>query len=120
MQRTRRRRLLRRGRSYGVGTDSSKLGLHFICLCGDLERQFEFVQQTWINNPAFAGLQGEADPLTGGRHYPDLGNFTIQKDPVRRRLKGLSRFVTVRGGAYFFLPGINALKGLAGHLANVP
>src|SRR5262249_31676611 len=56
-----RHRLLRRGRSYGdyIGEgfaarfvdDGKRRGLHFMCLNADLERQFEFVQQTWLNNP---------------------------------------------------------------------
>ncbi len=114
MRRTRRRRLLRRGRSYTADDGSGERGLHFICLCGDIERQFEFVQQTWIDNPAFAGLLGETDPLTGTRPDSGLGRFTIQRDPVRTRLAGLPRFVAVRGGGYFFLPGVQALKDLAG------
>jgi hypothetical protein len=39
--------------------------------------------------------------------------MTIQLKPVRERLHGLPRFVTVRGGAYFFLPSIRALRFLA-------
>ncbi len=33
--------------------------------------------------------------------------------PVRRRLAGLQRFVTVRGGEYFFLPSMTAIAWLA-------
>jgi deferrochelatase/peroxidase EfeB len=114
-----RHRLLRRGRSYGARIadprvdDGVDRGLHFICLNADLERQFEFVQQTWINNPVFAGLYQEVDPLLG----PQEGGsapFTIPHDPVRLRVPGLQRFVSVRGGAYFFLPGIRALRFLCG------
>ena len=63
-------RLLRRGRSYGTPLaasmkpedilrgkdDGSARGLHFICLNADLGRQFEFIQNFWINNPKFDGL----------------------------------------------------------------
>ena len=38
-------------------------GLLFICLNTDIERQFEFVQHTWLQNGYFAGLRGEVDPL---------------------------------------------------------
>jgi Dyp-type peroxidase family len=110
--RTNRRRLLRRGRSYGSSRGVRERGLHFICLCADLERQFEFVQQTWLNNPSFATLAGETDPLTAPKPGHG-GNFTIQQEPVRHRLKDMPRFVRVRGGAYFFLPGIRALERLA-------
>jgi hypothetical protein len=34
--------------------------------------------------------------------------------PVRERHTGIGRFVSVSGGAYFFLPGIRALRYLAG------
>jgi len=113
-----RHRLLRRGRSYGnrlddpFVEDGKERGLHFICLNGDLERQFEFVQQTWINNTAFAGLHGESDPLVGNHDHTG-GRFTVQDDPLRSRVHNLRSFVTVKGGAYFFLPGLKALRYLA-------
>jgi Dyp-type peroxidase family len=110
-------RILRRGRSYGPLPDEEAKGkprgLMFLCMNADLERQFEFIQQNWINNPAFAGLADETDPLVSG----DGGGrdvFTIAGIPAPHRLCKLPRFVTVRGGQYFFLPGITALKRLAG------
>jgi len=43
------------------------------------------------------------------------GDFTIQQDGgPPSRVSGLPQFVTVRGGAYFFLPGIRALRYIAG------
>ena len=85
----------------------------------DLKRQFEFVQQNWINNPAFAGLSNERDPLIGDHPHDGLigyqskdvddGEFTIAALPAPNRLRGLRRFVTVKGGQYFFLPGLRAL-----------
>jgi deferrochelatase/peroxidase EfeB len=117
VQRVARHRLLRRGRSYGpriaepLVDDKAERGLHFICLCADIERQFEFVQQTWINNPVFGQLVGEVDPLVGSQTAGDAV-FTIQREPVRRRLRDVKCFVTLRGGAYFFLPSIKALRWL--------
>jgi Dyp-type peroxidase family len=123
-----RHRILRRGRSYGHRLadprvpDSGERGLHFICLNSDIERQFEFVQQTWINNPVFGGLNGEVDPLVGhlAKVGPLMGNpdqpdaiMTVQADPLRTRVHNLRRFVTVKGGAYFFLPSISALRYLS-------
>jgi len=32
---------------------------------------------------------------------------------VRKKIVGLPAFTTVRGGAYFFLPGLKALRYLA-------
>ena len=40
--------------------------------------------------------------------------FKIPKRPIRKTIKGLPAFTTVRGGAYFFLPGMKALRYLAG------
>jgi len=118
LKRARRHRLLRRGRSYGpratdpLVDDGQERGLHFICLNSDIERQFEFVQQTWLNNPVFAGLSGEVDPLVGDQQK---GNaiMTIQSSPVRACVHNLRQFVTTKGGAYFFLPGIRALRYLS-------
>ncbi len=118
-------RLLRRGRQYGPFVPAEQLtggapppddgvarGLHFICLSANIARQFEFVQHTWLNNPRFAGLHGCPDPL--GSPEPRGGRrFSVPREPVRERHAGLPRFVEVRGGAYFFLPGIRALRFLA-------
>ena len=120
-----RHRILRRGREYGPPVDVAELltvkkssaedqdrGLHFLCLNANISRQFEFVQHTWVNNPHFDELYDDADPIIG-THYPDGGTFTMQAKPVRKRLNSLPRFVSVVGGAYFFLPGIRAIRYLA-------
>ncbi len=118
-----RHRILRRGRVYGVPLAASmrveeimdaedqgdaERGLHFICLNGNIGRQFEFVQQTWANDPRFNGLYHDPDPLIGSG-----GDFTEQACPVRKKVHDLPQFVRVRGGGYFFLPGIKALRYLA-------
>jgi Dyp-type peroxidase family len=117
---TKRHRLIRRGRSYGPDlanvldrSDTQKRGLVFMCINANIERQFEFVQQTWINNPSFNGMYEEKDPVFGTMGPNADGIMTIPQKPVRRRLSGLGGFVTVRGGAYFFMPSIRALRYLA-------
>jgi Dyp-type peroxidase family len=108
-----RHRLLRRGRAYGDPAARGERGIHFMCLNANIARQFEFVQHTWLNDPKFAGLYDDTDPLVAP-HQGDAGRtFTVQASPFRRRVTGLPPFVTVRGGAYFFLPGIRALRFLA-------
>jgi deferrochelatase/peroxidase EfeB len=92
--------------------DGERRGLLFICLNTDIGRQFEFVQQTWMNNPVFGGLDGEVDALVGNLPKGDC-IFTVPDHPLRTRVHNLSRFVTVKGGAYFFLPSVRALKYLA-------
>ncbi len=125
---TRFHRLLRRGRKYGAppsleqalqpGSVAEDTGLYFISLNANIARQFEFVQNAWIMGAKFDGLSEESDPLLGNRE-PTLGgrdtsNFSLpQPNGARRCISGLPQFVTVRGGAYFFLPGIRALRYLA-------
>jgi Dyp-type peroxidase family len=106
-------RILRRGRPYGMlgaptEGDNSERGLFFICLNASIANQFELVQHSWINNPAFAGLDGDIDPLS----HVAGGDFTIQARPFNIRLPRPEPFVTVRGGTYFFMPGLNALRQL--------
>jgi deferrochelatase/peroxidase EfeB len=157
-------RIVRRGREYGTplrpedalepGPGNEQRGLHFIGLVANLSRQFEFVQNAWIQGTKFAGLAEERDPLLGSRVLvpglqdsssvgaayaglaedpaplpDDLPSFAGASDDVFtirgpdgsvRRLTGLPQFVTVRGGAYFFLPGLRALRYIAGAPATGP
>ena len=126
-------RLLRRGREFGTALppeDAMRAdapdpyaGLHFICLNANIARQFEFIQNAWLQSPKFAGLGDEADPVTANRQpvpggegaTSATGNFSLpQPNGVRRRISGLPPFVTVVGGGYFFLPGVRALRYFAG------
>jgi Dyp-type peroxidase family len=114
----RRRRIVRRGATYGPGLpegapdDGADRGVATFAGCASLVRQFEILQRVWANDPTFQGLQNERDPLIGNQD----GTFdmTIPRRPIKRRIHGLPAFTTVRGGAYLFLPGIRALRFLAG------
>jgi Dyp-type peroxidase family len=122
----RRHRILRRGREYGTplsveevlgpeGAESAgdERGLHFMCLNASIARQFELVHFTWLNSPKFVGLYDDSDPIVGPSQ-PFGGTFTMQSETLRERLTDLPRFVSVKGGAYFFMPGIAATQHLAG------
>lgn len=123
-------RILRRGRNFGpplvpgfapaeileAKDDGKSRGLHFICFNANISRQFEFIQHTWNDNTKFAGLYDDPDPILGikdSRNKNETHDFTIPAYPVRRKIRGLRRFVHVKGGAYFFMPGINALRFLS-------
>jgi deferrochelatase/peroxidase EfeB len=106
-----RHRIMRIGRSY-VPEKGQKDGLMFMCLNGDLERQFEFVQQTWLGSQTFHGLSGERDALAGNKETTLCG-LTIPTRDGPLRLQPMSRFVTPRGGGYFFLPGKRLLEFLS-------
>lgn len=138
---TRFHRILRRGREYGPRLEPAQIlgdpdkdgwsiprrpndelnhkrGLRFICLNANILRQFEFVQTAWIANPKFDGLD-ERDPFLGGRApitppATETDKFTRPQDHgLNTRITKLSDFVTVQGGAYFFMPGISALHYIA-------
>jgi Dyp-type peroxidase family len=124
-------RILRRGRSYGpplteelkpldcldAAEGAVERGLHFMCINADISRQFEFLQNGWINNQKFNGLYDERDPLIANHHNPQdarkTGTFRIPGDGLRTRITDLPEFVQVKGGAYFFIPGLRALSFLA-------
>ena len=95
--------------------DNESRGLTFVCFNTDIKRQFEFVQQTWLNNIKFLGLYDEVDPIGGvrGRKGEILPNqFTEAASPIRNRYNDIPTFVTIRGGSYFFFPGFKALEYL--------
>jgi Dyp-type peroxidase family len=112
-----RRRMIRRGATYGLplpeGTpdDGTDRGIAAFIICASLIRQFEFAQNVWTNDRNFHELGNERDPIIGA-HDGTL-EFKIPKRPIRKTITGLPAFTTLRGGAYFFLPGLKALRYLA-------
>jgi deferrochelatase/peroxidase EfeB len=125
-------RIVRRGREFGAmltpeaalrpDAADPQSGLHFICLAANIARQFEFIQNAWLISAKFDGMSGEADPLIGNRVEMPPGQSTAgfsmpQPNGVCRRIEGMPGFVTVRGGAYFFLPGLRALRYIAAERA---
>lgn len=148
-------RILRRGRPYGPPLDpelrpeamlraataeegperaadrptdaATERGLQFLCFNANIERQFEFIQQQWCNNPNFAGLNADPDPLVGVRYDAELGTdpptFTIQSDVelgLRGRCTEMGGFVQVRGSAYLFMPSLPAVRLLGAGLGQAP
>ena len=112
-----RRRMIRRGATYGpplpedAPDDDVERGIAAFVICASLIRQFEFAQNVWINDKNFHELGNERDPIIGNQD--GTLEYKIPKRPIRRVIKGLPAFTTVRGGAYFFLPGLKALRYLA-------
>jgi deferrochelatase/peroxidase EfeB len=106
-------RILRRSRVFTRKEGGEeRTGTFFMCVNTNLERQFEFVQQAWVDNPKFSGPYDERDPLVGSGPTDGTRALTTEGGPERRRIPDLHSFVTVQGGAYFFLPGLRALRYL--------
>lgn len=132
----RKHQMIRRGRPFGAPLapsmepadylamrgqpDPETRGLHFICLVGHIGRQFEFVQRAWIASPVFGAQYRDSDPLVGVHRSTDdeTGNasdeLTVPAEPLRRTYKRLPQFTQLIGGAYFFMPGIQAVRFIAG------
>ena len=112
-----RRRIIRRGGTYGpplpegAAEDGVERGIAAFVGCASLIRQYEFAQNVWVNDPRFHELGNERDPIIGA--HDGSYDMTIPKRPIKKKIKGLPAFTTVTGGAYFFLPGIRALRFLA-------
>jgi len=113
-------RLIRRGAAYGKPYDPNALseaddevprGAIFLFISARAMDTMEFLQQEWINDGNFIGIGGERDPIIGRQE--EGAAFTIPREPVRRRLHGIETFNVLRGGEYFFMPSISALKWLA-------
>ncbi|HEX8124589.1 MAG TPA: hypothetical protein VF548_03320 [Allosphingosinicella sp.] len=108
-----RRRVLRRGLPYGSADDpEGEHGIIMLAVCSSLQRQFEFVQQQWINYGLDSNAGNDTDPLIGN-HGPEA-KFLIPADPgsgnppfIATRLK---QWVQTRGGGYFFMPSMTALR----------
>jgi len=111
----RRHRLFRRGISYGGSVlpedstgDGVERGLLFIAMQARIDQQFEFVQANWLNRGEFVGQAGaRLDPLTGPHAGRVDDAFQTVDDPAP--ITHLPRFVTLRGGDYFFVPSFTAL-----------
>ena len=110
---TNRRRILRVGRPYVDRPDGTPQGMLFMCLNADIERQFELVQQAWMQNADFDGLRDETDPLLGRRNGGAPRSFTIPTRHGPVCLKNLPDFVSVVGGGYFWMPSRAAVDFLA-------
>lgn len=136
-----RHRLLRRGKPYGpalfdpglllqpeqreavaallnLQDDGQVRGVHFLCVNASIKSQFEFVQQVWVNNPAFSGLLNNRDPIAGNNDPLETpgaapSSMVVPGRPAALRTAPLPRFVTMRGGAYLFMPSVTALRYLA-------
>jgi len=117
-----RRRIMRRGLPYGKYVpegepvnDLDEHGIIFMALNASLFRQFEFVQQQWIEYGNDAHQGNDKDLMLG--NHDGKGRFVIQgtTDPKNPPFicGGLPSFVELRGGDYFFMPGLTALHMMA-------
>ncbi|CAD6591576.1 MAG: hypothetical protein ASARMPREDX12_006552 [Alectoria sarmentosa] len=115
------RRIIRRGIQFGpeVSPDEARSGktingrgLLFAAYQSNIENGFQFIQQSWANNPAFIfgkPVSPGFDPIIGqnaaGARSMVGTNPTSQSASLT-----LPTWVVPKGGEYFFSPSIPALK----------
>ena len=116
-----RRRILRRGLPYGRvdpanPTDDGEHGIVFLAICSSLFRQFEFVQQQWVQYGLDFNVDSDTCPIVGnhGQSGQAPANYVIPVDPNGSATPfvcaGVPQFVEPRGGEYFFVPSMTALR----------
>jgi Dyp-type peroxidase family len=116
-----RRRIMRRGLPYGPYVpdgepvrDEDDRGILFMALGASLFRQFEFVQQQWVQYGNDAHQGSDKDVLLG--NHGDQGKFVIPGTDAGNPpfvCAHLPDFVELRGGDYFFLPSLTGLRMIA-------
>ncbi|MES2711224.1 MAG: hypothetical protein V4653_06550 [Pseudomonadota bacterium] len=114
-----RRRILRRGLPYGAhdggADDSGEHGIVLLATCANLFRQFEFVQQQWMQYGLDFNAGNDTCPIVG--NHGAEAKFVIPADPASGKppffCGGLPQFVETRGGEYFFTPSLTALRMIA-------
>ena len=109
--------IVRRGVPYDNRKDKSnsepeiEVGLLFMCYQASIKNQFEYLQSKWANNPDFPEKFTGIDPVIGqyGSTTPKYrrGAYCTAKESAR-----FSGAVSLKGGAYFFAPGIPFLKNI--------
>jgi Dyp-type peroxidase family len=134
-----RHRLIRRGIPYGKylrhGDDyrppggqpeqhasdeaGERRGIMFLAYNSGLD-QFEFVQETWINYGDDFQQGNDMDPIMGSRG--DRRMMIPGDERTGRRpflCWDIPRFVTTKGGDYFFVPGLTGLRLIASQQVRV-
>jgi deferrochelatase/peroxidase EfeB len=110
-------RIIRRSTTYGAPYDPAAIsdqddetprGIYFIFISAKAMATMEFLQREWINSGHFMNLGDERDPNVGLQE--DGATFTIPQQPVRRRIHDIQTFNVLRGGEYFFMPALSALR----------
>lgn len=119
-------RIIRRGIPYGPEFSikpGDPRGLLFVCYQSKLDQGFQFIQDKWVNNPGFppVGPGAGLDPIIGQNKNAAIVPMTIKTTNPGTTgfgFSGINQFVTPRGGEYFFVPPMSALRD-NGHLVTL-
>jgi Dyp-type peroxidase family len=109
-------RILRRAIPYGAELDADpngKRGLLFVCYQSNISLGFRLIQRFWANEPKFRAKDAGLDPIAGQRNdVKEVDMVGISPLDLKSPLKmeGINRFVIPKGGEYFFMPSMTALR----------
>jgi len=120
-------RIIRQGCPFGPELDHEEQkegrtlhqrGLAFACYQSNLATGFAFIQKSWVNTPTFPPKQnpdGSAitsgfDPLIGQAGSKARSMIGFDPKSQNNSLALPTEFVVARGGEYFFVPSLRALK----------
>ncbi len=125
-----RHRIIRAGIPFGPEVEPGETvtrhsrGLMFVCYQTSIERQFEYIQRNYANNPEFVDgkTRPGGGPVTPG-YDPIIGQAPGQgarmmDEPYpnypagsrRTTLQLPQQFVTLTAAGYFFMPSLSALR----------
>lgn len=118
----RRHAILRRGITYGqrvqdpqtgsfLDAPAKDVGLLFMSYQSSLAEQFEFLFATWAKGLGFFDEDKTYDQLMGPAGGPDP-TWNPLWGEASGKTAPLGRFVTLKGGEYFFVPSLSFLRGL--------
>lgn len=113
-----RRRILRRGLPYDTrnAEGERERGIVMLICCSSLERQYEFVQQQWLNYGMDNNAGNDTCPMLGARTDKEI-KFVIPNRPDGQNppfiCANIPQFVETKGGAYFFVPSMTSLRMIA-------
>jgi len=121
-QLNKRRRIMRRGLPYGPPNfehkdDDTEQGVAMMILGASIFRQFEFVQQQWMQYGLDFNAGNNTCPLLGDHCRHD--RHVIPEAPESGKpthvmqLGKTKNFVETRGGEYFFIPSMTAIRMMA-------
>ena len=127
--RTQTHRMMRRGIQFGPEVSPEEQanrattqdrGLLFKCYVSDIERQFEFVQRSWCNEPDFAQPGSGHDPIIGQVAGGGDRDWSGAGAPGTKPSFSFAPWVKMTGGGYFFAPSLDFIDGLGEQPPAVP
>ncbi|KIJ38727.1 hypothetical protein M422DRAFT_176170, partial [Sphaerobolus stellatus SS14] len=117
--------ILRAGIPYGPeltsgeiasGKTSQDRGLAFVAYQSNLGAGFQFLQQKWANNPNFVFGKNISspgfDPIIGANAGQPRTVTGLDAANTNKNITMMTDFVQSRGGEYFFVPSISAIKNV--------